>query len=64
MDRAPRSSRRLAKQHRRAGKPKDKRMSVGEALGAPAYQVDATNLAETNIFVEQYFRPTGIKTHE
>ena len=46
MDRAPRRSRRLAKQRRRAGKPKDKRMSVGEALGAPAYQVDATNLAE------------------
>ena len=46
MDRAPRRSRRLAKQRRRARKPKDKRMSVGEALGAPTHQVDATNLAE------------------
>ena len=45
MHRATRRSRRLADQRRRAGQPAT-RMSVGEALDVPTYQVDVTNLAE------------------
>ena len=61
MDRAPRRSRRLAKQSRRARRSQE-RMSVGDAYGVHAHdEVDATNLSEARAM--RITRNKGCVTH-